>query len=153
MALAFNVRVRESPRWPSWARPSILVLPVPGRTSSSLLVNDRQGPPIPPREYAPYPVSPCPRRWNFRSKNFHSVDLFSWFNDYPHAEVFANYARFSSGASHDLRACRGIERKCCRVLKVLNLGRLPEDWDAAGGASLGKQEFWAFARVLRWMLS
>jgi hypothetical protein len=60
---------------------------------------------------------------------------------------------FSSGANHDLRACRGFERKCCRVLRTLNPGRLPWSSAAIGGVFLEKRESEALAQVLRWMLS
>jgi hypothetical protein len=39
------------------------------------------------------------------------MDLFSWANDYHHAEVFVSCAMFSSGANHDLRAFHGILKK------------------------------------------
>src|ERR1035437_3370911 len=69
------------------------------------------------------------------------------------AELFVSYATFSSGASRDPRACRGIERKCYPAFETLDLGWPPWSSTAVGGVFFGKPEFEVFPRVWCWVLS
>jgi hypothetical protein len=55
--------------------------------------------------------------------------------------MFVSYATFSSGASHDPHACRGILKKCCPAFEPLELGWLPCGSAATGEVFLGKQVF------------
>jgi len=134
---------------PSPIRLSIPVWPAQGQTSSRSLVNGRQWPQVRPRGYAPSPVSPCRYRQNFESGHPLSLYLSSWVKNFPGAEVFVSYALFSSGASHDLRVCHGIGRKCRPVLQAWNLGRTPCDSLAVGGSLLGKSGFARRSRIWR----
>ena len=63
------------------------------------------------------------------------------------AEMFVGYATFSSGASRDPRACRGIWKKCCPAFETLDLERLLGDSHQVYGLRFGKQEFEVFPRV------
>jgi hypothetical protein len=71
-------------------------------------------------------------------------------NDRKSGKAFLDYALFLSGACHDPRACRGIERKC---YPAFDPGWLPGDSTAIGEVFLGKPEFEALPRVWWWMLS
>jgi hypothetical protein len=55
--------------------------------------------------------------------------------------MFVSYATFSSGASHDPHACRGILKKRCPAFEALDLGWLPCGSAATGEVFLGKQVF------------
>jgi hypothetical protein len=68
-------------------------------------------------------------------------------------KAFVRYALFSSGASHDPRAWRGIWKKRCPAFETLDLGWLPWGSAAVGEVFVGKQKFEVFPRVWLWMLS
>jgi hypothetical protein len=55
------------------------------------------------------------------------------------AEMFVNYAMFSSGARRDPRACRGIWKRCYPACAALAPASLRRTAVVAGEASLGKQ--------------
>jgi len=58
-----------------------------------------------------------------------------------HAETFVHYAKFSSGARRDPRACRGIWKRCYPASPALAPALLNWPSVAVGEAFLGKQMF------------
>jgi hypothetical protein len=58
--------------------------------------------------------------------------------------MFGRYAMLSFGVSLDLRGCRGIWKKYCRVFEILGPERFSRDAAAPGEVFAGKRGFEMF---------
>jgi hypothetical protein len=74
-------------------------------------------------------------------------------NVFLREKMFVSYVMFSSAASHDLHACRGIGRKRYLAFVTLELESLRCRAAALGEVFLGKQEFEMLLQVCCWIFS